>query len=219
MIAVADLVKDEHLLGNYFSPDAYIQGDFEIGTIENRQGSRLIAMPQTLLKGIFAGLDREVGQASGVVLYNCGRWWGKNFYRRFLKEISDYYGKPLVEMETVEFLQCLKQCWKTHGWGTIEFDFSYYQQGFIVITTLHSAFAEAAGSSSSTSCSAEAGILSSFFSQLTGKNLQCVQTTCESLGADTNYFVLGLADRLKIAEKGVDKGLSHQEIMDALVNA
>jgi uncharacterized protein len=219
MIAIADLVKDEHLLGNYFSPDAYIQGDFEIGLIENRHGSRLIAMPQTLLKGIFAGLDREVGQASGVVLYNCGRWWGKNFYRRFLEEISSYYGKPLVEMETVEFLQCLKQCWKTHGWGSIEFDFSHYQKGFIVITTLCSAFAEAAGSNTTPSCSAEAGILSSFFSQLTGKNLQCVQTTCESLGADKNHFVLGLADRLKNAETGVDKGFSHQEIMGHLVDA
>jgi uncharacterized protein len=219
MIAVADLVKDEHLLGNYYSPDAYIQGDFEIGLVENRHGSRLIAMPQTLLRGIFAGLDREVGQATGVVLYNCGRWWGKNFYRRFLEEISSYYGKPLLEMETVEFLQCLKQCWKTHGWGTIEFDFSYYQKGFIVITTFNSAFAEAAGSNSSPSCSAEAGILSSFFSQMTGKNLQCVQTACESLGAEQNYFILGLSDRLKSAETAADKGLGHAEIMKCLVDA
>jgi uncharacterized protein len=218
MIAVADLVKDEHLLGNYFAPDAYIKGDFEIGLLENRKGSRLIAMPQTLMKGIFDGLDKEVGQASGVVLYNCGRWWGKNFYRRFLEEISSFYGKPMLEMPTIEFLQCLKQCWKAHGWGTIAFDFNYYQKGFIVIQTCYSAFAEAAGSSSSFSCSAEAGILSSFFSQLTGKNLQCVQTACESLGADKNYFILGLSDRLNNAEKGVDKGLTHQEIMDGLVN-
>jgi uncharacterized protein len=218
MISVADLVKKEHLLGNYFSPDAYIQADFEIGLIENRHGSRLIAMPQALLRGIFAGLEQEIGQASGVVMYNCGRWWGKSFYHRFLEEVSSYYGKPLVEMDTVEFLQCLKQCWKTHGWGIIDFDFSYYQKGFIVVTTKNSAFAEAANGATEPSCSAEAGVLGSFFSQLTAKNLQCVQTACESLGAEKNYFVIGLANRLKPIQAGVDKKLSHQAIMECSID-
>lgn len=135
MISVADLVKDPIIPGNYYAADAYVQGDFETGLIENRKGARLIALPDILLQAIYAGLDQEVGQASGVVLFNCGRWWGKNFYRRFVEEVSEYYRRPLAEMEMVEFLQCLKECWKTHGWGTIDLDVSFYQQGFLVVKT------------------------------------------------------------------------------------
>lgn len=118
MITVADLIKDERLLGNYFAPDAYIKGDFESCLIENRRGEllcstawyRLLALPETRIQAIYAGLEKELGQSSGVVLFNCGRWWGKNFYARFVEEVSDYYSKNVAAMEMVEFLQCLKRC-------------------------------------------------------------------------------------------------------------
>lgn len=214
MIAVADLLKDQRLPGNYFAADAYIKGDFESGLIENRQGDRLLALPETLLRAIYAGLEKETGQAAGVVLFNCGRWWGKNFYARFVEEVSDYYGKALAEMQMVEFLQCLKQCWKTHGWGTFDFDMSYYQQGLLVMKTCHSPFAAVASPGKQPACFLEAGILSAFFSQLTGRELHCVQTTCESLGSDCNRFIIGLTQRLKPAEAWVEE--DHETILKRL---
>lgn len=219
MIAVADLLKDNYLPGNYFAPDAYVQGDYESGLIENRHGARLIALPETLLQGIYAGLERETGQASGIVMFNCGRWWGKNFYRRFVEEVSQYYRRPLAEMEMAEFLQCLKQCWKTHGWGIFELDIDFYQQGFLVVKVTNSAFAEAAPKQGkSPACFAEAGILSAFFSQLTGRDLHCIQTACESLGADSNTFVLGLRERIEAATAWVEAGQNHAKIMERLCN-
>ena len=219
MIDVASLVKNQRLSGNYFAPDAYIKGDFESGLIENRQGERILALPETLIQGIYAGLEKETGQASGSVLFNCGRWWGKNFYARFVEEITSYYGKGIAEMEMVEFIQCLKQCWKAHGWGTIDLDTNYYQQGFLVVKTTNSAFAQDAPQSSKPVCFLEAGILSIFFSQLTGQQLHCVQTACESLGADCNYFALGLSQRLKVVEAWLDEQLDHESIMDRLCKA
>ncbi len=38
MISITDLISQSSFVGNYFSPDAYVQGDFESGLIENRQG-------------------------------------------------------------------------------------------------------------------------------------------------------------------------------------
>ena len=216
MIAVADLLKDRPLPGNYFAPDAYVQGDFELGLIENRQGARLLALPEPLLQAIYAGLEQEIGQAAGLVLFNCGSWWGKNFYRRFGEEVSEYYGKPLAQMEMVEFLQCLKQCWKTYGWGTIDLDLNYYQQGFLVVKVWNSAFAEAIPSENRPLCFLEAGILSAFFSQLTGRDLHCVQTSCESMGAECNHFLLGLSGRLKPAEAWLEEGQDHATIMERL---
>jgi hypothetical protein len=218
MIAVADLLKNQRLPGNYFAPGAYITGDFESGLIENRRGDRFLALPEVLIQGIYAGLEKEVGPSSGVVLFNCGRWWGKNFYVRFLEEVSDYYGKPLAEMEMVEFLQCLKQCWKAQGWGLLDLNLDPYQQGFLVVTVQHSPFAAAAPQGKRPMCFMEAGILSAFFSQLTGRQLHCVQTSCESLGANCNHFILGLSDRLKLVEVWLSEGQRHESILKLLVD-
>ncbi|PSB00735.1 V4R domain-containing protein [Merismopedia glauca] len=196
MINVADLVKKQSLKGNYFAFDAYIQGDFESGLVENRRGDRLLALPETLISAIHMGLETELGSASKLVLFNCGRWWGKNFYKRFSEQVSGYYSKPLAEMEMIELLQCLKQCWKAHGWGTFELDLSSYQQGFLLVEITNSIFAKEASGDPMPSCFLEAGILSAIFSQLSGKELHCLQISCESLQADRNRFVIGLAERL-----------------------
>lgn len=218
MINVANLIEDTSLLGNYFEPRTYIQSDFEFGLLENCQGARLIALPEAMLQGIYKGIEQELGPATGVVLFNCGRWWGKNFYRRFAEEVSEYYGKSLAEMEMIEFLQCLKQCWQTYGWGKLALDFNCYQQGFLVVQVVNSAFAQMELSGNRPICFVEAGILSAFFTQLTGQNLHCLQTACESLGAECNYFILGIAKRLKPAEAWIEEQQDHSTILNRLCN-
>ncbi len=218
MISVANLVKDSHLFGNFFSPDAYLQGDVETGLLESRGGARLIALPEALLQGLYNGLISEVGQAAGVVLFKCGSHWGKHFYRRFGEEISQYYQKPIAQMEMVEFLQCLKQSWKTHGWGIIDFNFDYYQKGFIVTQIQNSPFDEVTPEGDMTMGYAEAGILSSFFTLLTGRNLHCIQTTSETPDYPWNYFVIGLEERIKPAEAWRSEGQDHDTIMERLGN-
>lgn len=219
MISVADLIEKKPVKGNYFAPSAYVQGDFELGLLETRQGSRLIALPEVFLQGLYAGLGEEIGQATGVVLYNCGRWWGKNFYRRFLQEVSEYYEIPLAQMEMSEFISSFKQCWKTHGWGVIEFNFDYYSRGFIVVKTVNSPFAQAAPQNQTLSCQPESGILSAFFSQLTGENLGCVQISCESLGAEANYFVIGLEERVNVAHTWLEEGHDYETVLSLLCSS
>ncbi len=216
MISVADLLTNDRIPGNYYATDVYVRGDLELGLLENRQGDRLLALPETFLQGIYAGLEKETGQASRLVLFNCGQWWGKNFYTRFCEELTEYYGTAIADMEMAEFLQCLKQCWVTHGWGTIELDQSHHNRGFLVIEIRNCAFAQQAGNQSRPVCFLMAGVLSSFFSQLTGKPLHCVQTICESMGAECNRFILGLEARIKPAEEMVATHQSHDAIMDAL---
>jgi uncharacterized protein len=216
MINVANLVKKPSLKGNYFAFDAYIQGDFESGLVENRKGDRLLALPDTFISAIQMGLDAELGSASGLVMFKCGRWWGKNFYKRFVEQVSSYYAKPLAEMEMVELLQCLKQCWKTHGWGTFELDLSAYQQGFLLVEITDSIFAKEAVQSNTPSCFLEAGILSAVFSEISGKELDCLQISCESLKADRNRFVIGLAERLQPVKGWVEAGENWETIWNNL---
>jgi predicted hydrocarbon binding protein len=214
MIAVADLLKENSRLpGNFFAHDAYVQGDIELGLLNNRQGSRLLAVPAPLLDALYAGLNNEVGPSTGLVLFQFGYQWGKSFYRRFASEVSDYYGQPLAQMEMLQLVQCLQQCWKTCGWGTIELDFDYYEQGFLLVSVKNSAFAQVRLSADRPQCFTEAGLLSAFFSQLTGQGLHCVQTACESMGATTNQFILGLTDRVKVVEAWLQEKQDHETIM------
>jgi predicted hydrocarbon binding protein len=216
MISVADLLSHNRVPSNYFATDVYVRSDLELGLLENRQGNRLVALPETLIQAIYAGLDKETGQATRLVLFNCGRWWGKNFYNRFREELTDYYNQPLADMTMAEFLNCLQQCWVTHGWGTIELDQTYQQQGFLILKIFNSPFATLAPKGTQPVCHLEAGILSSFFSQLSGRELHCLQISCESLGAECNRFVLGLAKRLEPAEIMLEQQQSHETIMERL---
>jgi uncharacterized protein len=215
MISVADLLTNNRVPGNYFATDSYVRGDLEMGLLENRQGDRLLALPETFIQAIYAGLEKETGQASRLVLFNCGRWWGKSFYSRFSEQITDYYGTVLSEMPMVEFLQSLQQCWITHGWGKIDLDQSYQHRGFLIVKIWNSPFAKLAPKKDQPACHLEAGVLTSFFSKLTGRELHCVQTTCESMGSDCNRFVLGLPKRLEPAETMVTN-LDHDAIMQQL---
>lgn len=217
MISVADLLSNPRIPGNYYTHSVYVQGDLEMGLLESRRGDRLLALPETLIQAIYAGLDKETGQASRLVLLNCGRWWGKNFYNRFQDELADYYGTALTDMTTADFLQCLKQCWTTYGWGKIDLNHSHHAQGFLLIQTVNSPFARIAPKMDVPVCFLEAGVLRAFFSQLTGKELYCVQISCESLGADHNCFVLGLQKRVEPAEAMIENQLDPATIMAKLL--
>lgn len=217
MVLVADLLADTSLTANYFASDVYVHGTLELGLLENRRGDRLLALPDTLIRAIYSGLDNETGQASMLVLYNCGRWWGKNFYTRFCEELSDYYNRAVTNLPMAEFSHALQQCWLTHGWGQISLDTSYRPHGFLVLKIRASAFIYYAPKLERPVGFLETGALEAFFSELSGQSLHCVQTACESLGAEENCFVLGLKERLTVAEAGVDKQLSHSEIMNTLV--
>ncbi len=216
MVSVADLLVNPRIPGNYYAKETYIRGDLEMGLLENHRGDRLLALPHTLIQGIYSGLDKETGAASRLVLMNCGRWWGKNFFRRFRDEITEYYGKALVDLKMAEFLQALRRCWAAYGWGKLAFDQTDYAQGFLVIQTWNSGFAKPELPGNLPVCALEAGVLAAFFAELTSQDLHCLQTTCESLGADSNRFVIGLKSRLLMAEVLVEQQLPHAEIMAKL---
>lgn len=220
MISVADLLSTSSVVpSNYYTANSYVRSDLDLGILESRSGSRLLAIPDTLIKALYTGLEQETGLAARLVLANCGRWWGKNFYRRFSEELSHYYRQALSELPMAEFVQSLQECWVSHGWGTMDFDAELAESGFLMIKTWHSPFAAQAPQMDRPVCFLDAGILASFFSELTGQGLDCVQISCESLGADCNRFVLGLPERLAPAIAGVEEQIEWSEILQTLANS
>jgi predicted hydrocarbon binding protein len=218
MISVADLIKENRIPSNFFDYGSYVKGDLEIGMLENRRGDRLIAIPETLISSLYAGLTKETGQASRLVLFNCGKWWGKNFYTRFTESLEEYYAQSLAEMDMITFIQSLKECWQTHGWGKFEFDPQYQANGFVIVKTFNSPYTHVIEGNKLPTGYLESGILTSFFSKLTGRELLAIQTTCESLGAPFNTYVIGLTERLQIVESFLAEGLTHEAILPRILN-
>jgi len=218
MVSVADLIQDNQICANFFDYNAYIRGDLELGLLENRRGDRLLAIPDTLIAALYDGLIKETGQAARLVLFNCGTWWGKNFYTRFTESLEEYYNTNVAQMDMSTFVQCLKECWRTHGWGTFQFDPQHHAKGFILIKTTNSPYSRRLGQQEKRpSAYLEAGVLTSFFCRLTGRNLLAVQIACESLGSSENIFVIGLEERLKKVSTMVNDGLCSDDIMANLL--
>ncbi len=217
MISVADLLSaTPNAPGSFYAASSYVRSDLELGLLENRSGSRLLAIPDTLIKALYAGLEQETGLASRLVLANCGRWWGKNFFQRFSEELSQHYSQSLSELPMAEFVQSLQECWISHGWGTMDLDPEVAEKGFLMVKTWNSPFAAQAPQMNRPVCFMDAGILASFFSALTGQELDCIQISCESLGSDCNRFVLGLAERLAPAEDMVESQTDWTTIVQTL---
>ncbi|MFN5396702.1 MAG: 4-vinyl reductase, partial [Pseudanabaena sp.] len=119
MISVADLIKENRIPSNFFDYNSYVKGDLEIGLLENRRGDRLIAVPETLISSLYAGLAKETGQASRLVLFNCGKWWGKNFYTRFTESRVEYYSQSHCANDMINLNQSFKEILQTQCWGQI----------------------------------------------------------------------------------------------------
>ncbi len=206
------------LQANYYAPSTYVQGDLESGLLTSRHGDRLLALPEPLIRSIYSGLDYETGQAARLVLRHCGRMWGKEFFRRFATELTELYQKSLSELEMGLFLQNLQQAWKTHGWGSLHLDWTHKGQGLLVVQIKNSPFDALSPANSPRPMGfLEAGLLSSWFSQLTGRDLACVQTSSETLGAPASLFVITTSERLQEGENWVDSGLNHEQVLEKLI--
>ena len=210
--------------GNYFAHRTYVKSDAATGLLSTRQGNRLLAVPEVLLRSIHQALRAETGQAAPLALYTCGFWWGGSFYDRVRSEVESYYNTTIAQMNAVEFLVMMRQVWAVHGFGSLTLDFSHREHGFIQVTTENSAMA--LGSELGVeegqlpSHHLEAGFIAAWFSRWAGKNLRaCATDLGVSSGMNTepnakrNQFLVGLASQIEQAETWVKQGISSTEIL------
>jgi uncharacterized protein len=202
--------------GNFFAESTYLKTDIAKGTTRNRAGTRIVCLTADFLHGFRRAVTDECGPAADSVFKACGKKWGILFARRFEKEMSDFYGKPLREFVLALFQACLVELFSHHGWGKPILDLSKHDQGLILIEVKDSIYAELVGKAESPTDTLLAGIFGGFFSHLTGQDLDCMQTTCKACGADTSRFIIGLASRLTAVPAWVQNGKTHEEMVAQL---
>lgn len=211
--------------GNYFAPRTYLQAQSNTGLLKTRQGNRLLAIPEVLLRSIHKALREETGEATPFALYTFGFWWGGAFYDRLKEEIERYYQRTIPQMNAMEFLVMMHQIWETHGLGKLNLDFNYRNLGLIKIqvdcSMMQLGTEVGLKENQMPSYHLEAGFIAAWFSRWAGKSIRACAVDLpknkdEAIAPDaqTTYFLVGLAPKIEQAEMWVKQGLSCADIID-----
>jgi len=212
-------VPNETLMrGSFYADSTYCHTDVGQGVTRNRAGTRLIALSADFLLGFRRAIMDECGPAAGTVFKTCGHKWGVMLAHRFSKEMTDFYGKPVAEFKLALFQACVVEMFNHHGWGLLTLDLAHHDQGLLVIQLANPVMASLVEREEQPVETLMAGILAGFFGQLSGQDLDCVQTACQSHGAATSKFVVGLAARLAPVAAWVENGKSHDHVVAELAS-
>jgi uncharacterized protein len=205
------------LTSNYFAPRHYIQSDLKSCLLQNRQGERLIALPEHFFLALDEALYEETGQAASFALYTCGTIWGEGFYQRFASQMTSRYGLPISQLQVIPFLLAMREYFAVHGFGLLGLNLARRKQGVLIVTLDNSIIApNTRPNPALPACHLEAGILGGWFSAWTGEALTCIQTTCMTKGAPRNVFLVAKAARLQPVRAWVQSALTHDEILERL---
>ncbi|MEM9456451.1 MAG: V4R domain-containing protein [Myxococcota bacterium] len=204
------------VFANIYRPDEYFSHNVNSGTIRAPTGTRMLTVPEHLLIGIHEALLEETGAASPVVLYRCGRWWGRRFAQRYFAEVRHFYRVDAGELSLGVFLMLLRRAWGMMGWGNLEISFGLREHGFIEAKVQGSIYSEVIGHHEQPREQLVAGLLASIIGEISGRELECVQTSCKSVGAEQCVFLVGIKSRIDLLEAWVRQGRSHASIVETI---
>jgi len=201
---------------NHYRPEEYFTYNVTNGVIRNTAGTRMLTIPDELISGIHAALDDETGAAAPIVLYNCGRWWGRRFIERHADELRRFYRKEAGEIPLGFFLQVLRHVWSLHGWGRLDLSFELEEHGFIVVHVLNAPYSDTVGNVGRPTEALMAGVLAAVVTHLAGRDLECAQTSCTSKGERQASFLVGTHARVEVVRSWAKQERSHAQIVEAV---
>ncbi len=205
--------------GNCFNHKSYIKADPALGLLSTRHGSRLMAVPEVLMRSIPNTLRAEAGEASYLALYTFGENWGKSFCDRVLQDIYQYYRDPILDTIAAEFFVHVQEAWAVHGLGRPSIDFSHSQQGLLLVTIANSGISgtnSIAADATYRSFSLEAGFLAGWFSLLTNKTLRACAITWQETPATIQFLIGATAHIENIERTELQNGQLAPNMLDKL---
>ncbi len=202
----------------YYAENDYYHHDVEQGVVSLKTGARGMMVTEDFIVGLQAGLEEEVGDAAGMVMYRMGYEWGlqdfKDFQGRFEREFG---GQTKLSDANVMFI--LEQWWwplNSEGWGAWAVDFSHRKQGLIFIDVYDSAVAKSLGNIGKPVCHIYAGMLAGAFTFFSKHELSGIEIQCFAMGENYCKFLLGSEKRVNAASFWVQEGASSKEIMNKI---
>jgi len=94
---------------------------------------------EDFIVGLQEGLEAEVGEASAVIMYQCGVEWGKIDMVRFEDRFADEYNMSMRQMNVNFVLEVWWWPLNAAGWGAWRVDLSRVKQGYMLVDVYESA--------------------------------------------------------------------------------
>lgn len=196
----------------HYSRAQFFKFDMEHGRIEDYNRQRNILVGEDFIVSLLKGLEHEVGEAAGYLMYQIGLNWGKQDAALFKSWYLEYYGLTLKTSNLAFAMETWWWPYTAQGWGTWSPNMTMLDSGFIYVDLFDSAVAKTLGYMGKPVCHLYAGLLAGFYSAIFSKNLSSTEIQCYAMGNDFCRFLVGSADRIQAAEFWISSGANASEI-------
>ncbi|ACB00650.1 V4R domain protein [Picosynechococcus sp. PCC 7002] len=196
----------------HYSRHTFFQFDPTQGTVSDRHGQRNLLTTEDFIIGLQKGLEHEVGEASGWLMYLIGQEWGVEDAAQFKVWFQDEFG---LYFKDAALRFALETWWwplTAQGWGKWQVDLSSIKEGFLFIDLFDSAVAKTLGDVGKPVCFLYAGLFAGFFSSFFDRALSSTEIQCYSMGNDFCRFLIGSEKRVKAAEFWLTSGATAADI-------
>ncbi|MFO0937375.1 MAG: V4R domain-containing protein [Gemmataceae bacterium] len=204
---------------NHYTDDQFFKHDAKSGILTNVYGQRCLRASEDFVVACLGGLEDELGDAAGEIMYKCGYEWG-------MEDMSTYSPRVQAEFEIAMnkmAMGLLLETWwwplQVEGWGAWNFDLRQGKQGLIFIDLYESAVAQSLGNVGKVVCYFYAGMFAAVFSSLARRALSCIEIQCYSMGEDHCKFLIATEKRVNAASFWRQEGATFKDIMKKLNGA
>jgi predicted hydrocarbon binding protein len=178
--------------------------------------SALVAWTPELLRALHQTLKNECGPAASTILHSAGRTYGRSLGQRISMDLAAYVGDSFSDLPTAVVQASLVSYFARLGWGRVDFDFTRFAEGLIEISVTNAASTAWSEPVMPTADHLLAGVFAGLFAELSGVELDCLQTECEVAGSAPARFIIGLSIRLSHVANLARQGQPHASVVTAL---
>jgi uncharacterized protein len=196
----------------HYSRYTFFNFDMKHGEIKDYHQQRNALAGEEFIISLLKGLEHEVGESAGWLLYLIGQNWGKQDAIAFDSWYKEYYD---LTLETSNFAFAMETWWwplTVQGWGTWKLDLRSLKDGFIFVDLFDSAVAKTLGYVGKPVCHLYAGLFAGFFTEIFKKNLSSTEVQCYATGNEFCRFLVGSEKRIRAADFWISSGATATDI-------
>ena len=202
---------------NHYRYEDFFQLDAKQGIFSDWNSSRNVMATEDFVIALMEGLEKEVGSAASVLLYNIGKEWGKNDTVTFKQWFESEYRLTLRQADPLLLFEAWWWPFTSQGWGNWDIDLSEQKNGFMFVNIFDSVVARTLGDVGKPVCHLYAGLFAGFFSEIVNKELGCIEIQCYAMGETYCKFLLGKKERIDAATFWQNEGASTKDIEKRLI--
>jgi uncharacterized protein len=204
---------------NHYTDDQFFKHDDKSGILTNVYGQRMLRASEDFVVACLGGLEDELGDAAGEIMYKCGYEWGIEDMNSFSPRVQAEFELAMNKMQMGLLLETWWWPLQVEGWGAWNYDLRQGKQGLIFIDLYESAVAQSLGNVGKVVCYFYAGMFSAVFSVLARRQLNCIEIQCYSMGEDHCKFLIATEKRVNAAAFWRQEGATFKDIMKKLNGA